>query len=48
MLNEAMIDIVERSLQKGCNVLISPSDNGRIVIKVTTQQTVYDTKTQKK
>lgn len=44
MLNDETIAIINEILAKGHNVTISPSHNGRIVIRESTQRTVYDSK----
>lgn len=44
MLNEEMLRLIEAALARGHNVTISPSYNGRLVIREMTQRTVYDTK----
>ena len=47
MLNEEMLRLIETVLARGHNVIISPSNNGRIVIRETTQRTVFDSKNSK-
>lgn len=44
MLTQETIDLINAVLAKGHNVTISPSNNGRIVIREQTQRTVYDSK----
>ena len=47
MLTDKTIKIINDILATGRNVIISPSDNGRIVIREMAQKTIYDSKNKK-